>query len=102
MPNHVHLLLQVAKPEILKKIMCGLNLSYTRYFNFTYTKVGHLWQGRYKSKIIDQDEYFIECIKYIEANPVRAALAENISDYPWNSYSHRTKQDSLLDDLSIG
>ena len=57
MPNHVHLIIEVDKAEQLNRIMRGLNLSYTLYFNFKYEKVGHLWQDRFKSKIIEKDAY---------------------------------------------
>lgn len=99
MPNHVHLIIEVEEPDILKKIMHGLNLSYTLFFNFKYKKVGHLWQDRFKSKIISKDAYLLECITYIENNPLRASLAEKIDDYPWNSYVFRAKNSRLLDNL---
>ena len=99
MPNHVHLLIQVKKQETLNKIMRSLNLSYTLYFNSKYEKVGHLWQDRYKSKIIEKDSYLLECINYIEANPVRASLVSHIDKYPWSSYNFKATPDSILDNL---
>ena len=99
MPNHVHLLIQVSDPNVLNKIMRGLNLSYTLYFNFRYKKVGHLWQDRYKSRIIQQDAYLLECINYIEANPVRASLAGEIEEYPWSSQVLKNKKSKLVDNL---
>ncbi len=100
MPNHVHLMLEVEKSATLQRIMRSLNLSYTLYFNFKYNKVGHLWQDRYKSRIIEKDKYFFKCIEYIESNPQRACLAKDITAYPWNSYVFRTNQSAILDDLS--
>jgi len=98
MPNHVHMIIEVDKPEALNKIMRGLNLSYTLYFNLKYQKVGHLWQDRFKSKIIEKDAYLLECINYIETNPIRASLASNLNEYPWNSWNF--KEDSkMLDSL---
>jgi putative transposase len=99
MPNHVHLLVEVSNPNALNKIMRGLNLSYTLYFNFRYKKVGHLWQDRYKSKIIQKDSYLLECINYIETNPVRASLASQGGDYPWSSQVFKDKNSKLLDTL---
>lgn len=99
MPNHVHLVLEVEGSNTLQKIMRSLNLSYTLYFNLKYNKVGHLWQDRFKSKIIEKDKYFLTCIDYIESNPLRASLAGNITEYPWNSYVFRTNQSKLLDDF---
>ncbi|MCM8799613.1 MAG: transposase [Candidatus Omnitrophica bacterium] len=89
MPNHVHLILEVENSKNLSKIMQGINLSYTIYFNKKYQKVGHLWQGRYKSKIIQKDKYLIDCIEYVELNPVRSGLVENPFDYPWSSWRER-------------
>ena len=97
MPNHVHLIIEVDNPKHLNKIMHGLDLSYTLYFNSKYEKVGHLWQDRFKSKIIEKDAYLIECIRYIEANPVRANLASSIQQYPWSSFNF--KENTILDSL---
>lgn len=99
MPNHIHLIIGVKDPVKLNKIMRSLNLSYTLYFNFKYKKVGHLWQDRFKSRIIDKDSYFLECINYIEANPVRASLVSHISEYPWSSYNSRGTNNNILDNL---
>lgn len=85
MPNHVHLILDLNKPCELAKIMQGLNLGYARWFNKKYNKVGHLWQGRYKSMVIQKDKYVIDCIDYIEMNPVRANLKQAPIDYLWSS-----------------
>ncbi len=101
MPNHVHLIMEVKEPTLLSKIMKCLNLSYTIYFNSKYEKVGHLWQDRFKSKIIEKDAYFLECINYIEANPVRASLTEDIEEYTWSSYNLRQKENSLLDSAVV-
>jgi len=99
MPNHVHLIIQVVKPNSLGNIMKCINLSYAVYFNAKYNKVGHLWQGRYKSKIIGGGKYLLECVNYTEANPVRAMLTKTINDYPWSSFSLRMQDNKLIDDL---
>jgi len=99
MPNHVHLIIAVNDPNKLNKIMRGVNLSYTLYFNSKYEKVGHLWQDRFKSKIIEGDSYLLECTNYIEANPARASLATNLTRYPWSSYMFRATNSALLDNL---
>jgi len=99
MPNHVHLILEVENGPDLGKIMQGLNQTYTIWFNKKYKKVGHLWQGRYKSMIIQKDKYLLTCIEYVELNPVRANINTSPFDYPWNSWQVRLgyKKDSLLD-----
>ena len=99
MLNHVHLLIQVKEPEKLVKIMRSLNLKYTLYFNAKYEKIGHLWQDRYKSKIIEKDAYLLECANYIETNPIRTSLISNIADYPWSSYTFRNKNCGLVDSV---
>ena len=99
MPNHVHLIIEVDVNSKLNKIMRGLNLSYTLYFNFKYKTVGHLWQDRFKSKIIEKDAYLLGCINYIDANPLRAGLTSNIEEYAWSSYAFRKKESALLDDM---
>lgn len=100
MPNHVHLIIDVGNPLMLSKIMKVLNLSYTRYFNFKYKKVGHLWQDRFKSNIIEKDAYLLKCIDYIEANPIRASIVSHIDEYAWNSYSQRKMDNKeIVDEL---
>lgn len=99
MPNHVHLLMEINEPQCLQKIMLGLNLSYTMYFNNRYEKVGHLWQGRFVSRIIERDEYFLKCIEYIENNPLRAKLTQDIQSYHWVSCNLKTKYLRLVDEL---
>ena len=89
MPNHVHLIGQPKELKNLAKFMQGLTRSYTAHFNQRYKKVGHLWQGRFKSKIIAKDGYLIDCIQYIEHNPVRANMVKAAIEYPWSSYREK-------------
>ena len=99
MPNHVHLILDTNSPSDLAKIMQGLNLAYARWFNKKYKKVGHLWQGRYKSMVIQKDKYVLDCINYIELNPVRANLKGSPLEHPWSSFRARVLggSSSILD-----
>lgn len=97
MPNHVHLIIEVQAPVMLNKILHGLDLSYTLYFNYKYNKVGHLWQDRFKSRLIQRDAYLLECINYIETNPIRASLVSQIKEYPWSSYAFRDTNNEILD-----
>lgn len=89
MPNHVHMIGEVSDKDSLSKFMHGLNRSYTAYFNEKYDKVGHLWQGRFNSKVIVKDRYAINCINYIELNPVRAGIVSAPHEYSWSSYKDR-------------
>ena len=80
--------------------MQGLNQTYTIWFNEKYKKVGHLWQGRYKSMFIHSDKYLLECIQYLELNPLRASLCKSPFDYHWSSWQERLGyRDKFLLDL---
>ncbi|MDP3791417.1 MAG: transposase [Candidatus Omnitrophota bacterium] len=103
MPNHIHLIGAVEDKENLAKFMHGINRSYTSYFNEKYHKVGHLWQGRFNSKIITMDPYAIDCMNYVELNPVRAEMVRMPSEYRWSSYRERNLggNNDLLDSLEL-
>jgi putative transposase len=90
MPNHVHAIVQPKEAKDISIFMQCLTQTYTNWFNAKYKKVGHLWQGRYKNMIILKDEYFLECVSYIEKNPVRAGIVSSPSEYLWSSYRDRT------------
>ena len=89
MPNHVHLVIKINKAANVAKIMQGLNQSYTLWFNNKYKKVGHLWQGRFKSLLIENGRYMLECLEYVEFNPVRSNLVSSPFVYPWSSWKMR-------------
>jgi putative transposase len=86
MPNHVHLLLETGAAP-LAKFMQGLQQSYTQYFNRSYRKVGHLFQGRYKAIICDKDRYLLALVRYIHLNAVRAGLAKRPERYPHSGHN---------------
>jgi putative transposase len=102
MPNHIHLIIEVKRVNDLAKIIQGVSLTYTLWFNKKYGKVGHLWQGRFKNKVIQKDRYLIDCLSYVEYNPVRASLTSSPNDYRWSSWKYRTltSKSSPLDTLS--
>jgi putative transposase len=85
MPNHYHLLIETLKPN-LSRIMQYLNTAYTTYYNIKRKRCGHLFQGRYKSILVDKQSYFLELSRYIHLNPVRAKLVQNPEEYKWSSY----------------
>ncbi|MFA5354075.1 MAG: transposase [Thermodesulfovibrionales bacterium] len=85
MDNHVHLLMETRK-EPISRIMQLLNFTYTQYFNRKYGKVGHLFQGRYKSYLCDKDSYLLALVRYIHMNPVRAEIVDQADVYPWSSH----------------
>ncbi|MCP5148395.1 MAG: transposase [Pseudomonadales bacterium] len=86
MTNHVHLLLTPKSAGDCGKMMQSLGRRYVRYFNDCYGRSGTLWEGRYKSTLIDSDNYFFTVSKYIELNPVRAKMVRHPGDYPWSSF----------------
>jgi putative transposase len=88
MPNHLHLLLQVIKAEDLPKFMQGVLQVYGSYFRIKYVSVGFTYQNRYKSIPIDKECYLLECARYIERNPLRAKIVENLKEYSWSSFPY--------------
>lgn len=103
MSNHYHLLIKTTRVN-LSNIMHYINGSYTTYFNVKRGKSGHLFQGRYKSLVIDADIYFQELTRYIHLNPIRAKMVENPHDYKWSSYNAyicRKKENKYLDKEEI-
>jgi putative transposase len=86
MSNHYHLLVQTRLAN-LKKAMQWMGSTYTRRFNNHHSKAGHLFQGRYKSILIQNDAYVMRLSYYIHRNPLRAGIVKRLVDYPWSSYS---------------
>lgn len=86
MTNHVHLLLTPYSEQGLSSMMQALGRSYVRYFNQTYERTGTLWEGRFKSCLVDTEQYLLACYRYIELNPVRANMVASPSEYAWSSY----------------
>lgn len=88
MPNHTHFLVKTAEADDFSLFMKKLNLSYWHYYSKRHGWVGHLWQDRYKSQPVGKDEYFIQCGKYIELNPVRAGLVKKPEEHLHTSYHY--------------
>jgi putative transposase len=88
MTNHVHLLVTPTTADALSEMMKGLAGSYARWFNTKHGRTGTLWEGRFRSSLIQQDAHFMACMRYIELNPVRSGLATSPQQYPWSSYRH--------------
>ena len=86
MTNHVHLLLTPDEPGGVSLLMQALGRYYVRYINQTYRRTGTLWEGRYKSSLVDSDNYLLTVYRYIELNPVRAQMVNHPLEYPWSSY----------------
>jgi putative transposase len=86
MSNHVHLLVTPSTVGALGSMMQAIGRNYVSYINATYRRSGTLWEGRYKSCLVDAEEYLLTCYRYIELNPVRAGLVGEPSAYPWSSF----------------
>lgn len=86
MTNHVHLLMTPSSGDGVSRLMQSLGRSYVRYFNKTYRRSGTLWEGRFKSSVIDSEHYLLLCQRYIELNPVRAGMVDLPEEYVWSSY----------------
>lgn len=102
MGTHTHMLVKILKDTDFSVFSKRLNLSYAIYFKKKYGLIGHFWQGRFKSQLVYNDAYFMQCGKYIELNSVRAGLVERPEDYKWSSYRHYALSESspfLTDDL---
>lgn len=86
MTNHVHLLVTPQKSQSAGKLMKLLGQRYVQYVNRTYKRSGTLWEGRFRSSIIQQQEYLFLCQRYIEMNPVRADMVQHPGEYRWSSF----------------
>jgi putative transposase len=88
MTNHFHLLATPETVDGLPQMMQAVGRRYVRHFNDAQSRTGTLWEGRYRSTLIQTDRYLLACMAYIDLNPVRAGLATDPSAYPWSSHSH--------------
>ncbi len=87
MTNHVHLLLTPQADGATSLLMQALGRSYVHYINTVHQRSGTLWEGRFKSSLIESERYFLAVSRYIELNPVRASMVGSAAEYPWSSYS---------------
>ena len=99
MSNHVHLLLTPMDAEGPGLLMKNLGQRYVQYINRNYERTGTLWEGRYKSSLVDTDQYVLACYRYIEMNPVRAGMVQHPADYRWSSY--RANAQSIGDPVIV-
>jgi len=86
MTNHVHLLATPEHENSLPKTLQSVGRRYVQYFNYTHRRSGTLWEGRYRATLVEAERYLLTCMRYIEMNPIRAAMVEHPADYPWSSY----------------
>ena len=95
MDNHIHLMLSEGVEDIAK-VMKRINVSYVYYFNKKHKKVGHLFQDRFKSEVIEDDGYVLALARYIHQNPLKAGLVKAIDEYKWSSYLCYLNEDNYF------
>ena len=88
MDNHFHLLATPQTADGLPQMMQAVGRRYVRHFNDRQQRSGTLWEGRYKSTLIQTERYLLACMVYIDLNPVRAGMVAQARDYPWSSHAH--------------
>jgi len=88
MDNHVHLLCTPEREGGLSGAMQALGRRYVRHFNRRHGRTGTLWEGRFRSSLVEADRYLLACHRYIELNPVRAGRVEQPEAWPWSSHRH--------------
>lgn len=103
MSNHVHLLLTPRDLTGPAELFRRLGSRYVRYFNAMHRRTGTLWEGRFRSELVDSNVYFLACCRYIELNPVRAGMVADPAEYRWSSYRHNAERgrDLLLSEHPV-
>jgi putative transposase len=88
MSNHFHLLATPETEDGIPHMMQAVGRRYVRYFNDRQQRTGTLWEGRYRSTLIQAERYLLACMVYIDLNPVRAGMVDSADRYPWSSHAH--------------
>lgn len=96
MPNHIHLLLKEGE-EGLGITMRRIGASYVYWYNWKYERIGHLFQDRYKSKVVEDNAYLLTVLRYIHQNPLEAKMGKTCEDYKWSSYKEYIGKNRLID-----
>lgn len=88
MSNHFHLLATPETEDGIPQMMQAIGRRYVRNYNLRHGRTGTLWEGRYKSTLIQAERYLLACMVYIDLNPLRAGMVSDPADYPWSSHQH--------------
>lgn len=97
MGNHIHLLIKEDK-EDLGTALKRIGASYVYWYNWKYDRTGHLFQGRYKSEVVEDERYLFTVLRYIHQNPLKAGIVKDISEYKWSSYSEYLGESKIIDE----
>jgi putative transposase len=94
MTNHVHLVVTPASDGGPAQLLQSLGRGYVRWFNHRHARTGTLWEGRYRSAVIEAERYLLACLRYMDLNPVRAGLVDSPAAWRWSSHAHHIGQRS--------
>lgn len=99
-PDHVHLLVTPDTGDALALMMRGLGSRYVQYVNHVYRRTGTLWEGRFRSSLVDSERYLLTCYRYIELDPLRLRLVTDPGEYRWSSYGYHARgaENSIIRD----
>ena len=103
LPDRIDLLVSPATEDALGQMMQWIGRLYVPYYNQKYDRSGALWQGRYKTSVLDPEQYFMLCSRYLEMVPVAAGMAAQARDYPWSSHAHHigVRPDPVITDHAL-
>jgi len=101
MPNHFHLVLRADETGAVSEAMQWAQTSYVSRFRVRYGSTGHIFQGRFRSFPIQDDEHLLTVMRYVERNPVRANLVDSALDWRWSSRRWRGKPNDVLDESPV-
>ena len=103
MDNHIHLLATPGEGRALSRLMQRLGTWYAGWFNHRHGRTGALWEGRFRSSLLETDAYLLVCMRYVENNPVRAGMVDRAEDFRWSSARHHVGRaiDPLVSDHSL-
>ena len=88
MTNHFHLLLRPEAGQSISRILQSLTVAHTWRYHKRHHSSGHVWQGRFKSPVVQDDDHLLVVLRYIEANPLRAKMVADLADHRWSSFLH--------------
>ena len=99
MDNHFHMLVECHRLHNISKVMQPILLAYSCHYRNRHNYIGHVWQGRFNSKVIEGENYIVECINYIHFNPVKAKMINDAASYGWSSakiYDGKIENDGIV------
>lgn len=96
MDNHVHMLIKEID-ETISEIIKRICSSYVYWYNAKHGRCGHLFQGRFKSEVVETDSYFLTVLRYIHQNPLTAGIVKTVEEYKWSSYGEYIKDAKIVD-----